>query len=60
MMFNLGVLLFMIGGAAMDSSDRTVPVIMVLVGLAIMGITAIKENSLAHTDQSNVQGKSNK
>ena len=40
----LGFLLFMIGGAGMDSPNRTVPVIMVLAGFAIMGIAALKEN----------------
>lgn len=43
-MDKLGFLLFMIGGAGMDSQDRTVAVIMVLAGLAIMGIAAYKEN----------------
>lgn len=59
-MAKIGILLFLLGGAGMDSPNRTVPVIMVLIGLAFLGIAAIKENSLAHTDQSNVQGKLNK
>ena len=43
-MAELGFLLFMIGGAAMDSPNRTVPAIMFLAGLTIMLITALKEN----------------
>lgn len=43
-MAKLGFLLFMIGGAGMDSPDRTIPTIMILAGLAIMGIAALKEN----------------
>ena len=43
-MDKIGYLLLMIGCAGMDSSNRTVPAIMVLSGLVIIGITAIKEN----------------
>ena len=41
----MGFLLFILGAAGMDSPNRIVPAIMVLVGLAIIGITALKENS---------------
>ena len=44
----IGFLLFMIGAAGMDSQDRTVPVIMVLVGLAIIGITVLAERSRSY------------
>lgn len=43
-MGKIGFLLFMIGGAGMDSPDRTIPTIMVLLGLAIMLIVSTKEN----------------
>ena len=43
-MDKLGFLLFIIGAAGMDSPNITVPVVMVLGGLGIMGITALKEN----------------
>ena len=42
----LGFLLLMIGCSGMDSPNVIVPAIMVLSGLAIMGITAYKEFSL--------------
>ena len=45
-MDKLGFLLFILGAAGMDSPNRLVPAIMVLVGLAIVGITALKEKSL--------------
>ena len=48
----LGFLLFMIGAGGMDSHNQLVPAAMVLIGLAIIGITALKENSPAPTDQS--------
>ena len=41
----IGFLLFLLGAGGMDSPNRTVPVIMVLVGLALVVITSIKENS---------------
>lgn len=43
----IGFLMFLLGAGGMDSPDRTIPTIMVLVGLAIIGIEAIKENSPA-------------
>ena len=45
MLSKLGFLLFIIGAAGMDSPNVIIPVIMVLAGLAIMGITVLKENS---------------
>ena len=45
MLSKLGFLLFIIGAAGMDSPNVIIPVIMVLTGLAIIGMTAIKENS---------------
>lgn len=47
MLSKLGFLLLMIGCAGMDTPNLTV-VIMVLAGLAIMGITVLKENSPTH------------
>ena len=41
----IGFLLFMLGAGGMDSPNRLVPAIMILVGLALIGIHAIKENS---------------
>ena len=46
-MSKLGFLLFIIGAAGMDSPNVVVPAIMVLSGLVIIGITAIKEKSPA-------------
>ena len=52
----MGFLLFIIGAAGMDNHNLTVPVIMVLSGLAIMAATAIKENSPAQPPtKANVQ-----
>ena len=45
MLSKLGILLFFIGAAGMDSKNVAVPVVMILVGLAILVATAIKENS---------------
>ncbi len=39
----VGFILLIIGCAGMDSPNITVPVIMVLSGLAIMAVTAIEE-----------------
>lgn len=36
----------MIGGAGMDSPSRAIPAEMVVVGLVIIGIKVLKENSL--------------
>ena len=36
----------MIGGAGMDSPRRAIPAVMVIVGLAIIGIKVLKEKSL--------------
>ncbi len=56
MISKVGFALFMLGAAGMDSSDRTVPAVMVLSGLAIMRITALKENSPAQPPtKANVQ-----
>ena len=43
MISKLGFLLFILGGAGMDSPDRTVPAIMVLSGLAIIAVSAFME-----------------
>lgn len=43
MIQKIGFVLFLIGGAGMDSPDRTIPVMMVLTGLLILTISAIKE-----------------
>lgn len=39
----LGFLLFILGGAGMDSPDRTVAVIMVLAGLSLIALSALAE-----------------
>ena len=39
----MGFLLFMIGSAGMDSQNVTVPTTMVLMGLSIIGVTALLE-----------------
>ena len=46
-MQKLGILLMVLGAAGMDSPNLIVPSIMVLVGLAIIKITTLKENSFA-------------
>ena len=43
----IGFLLFLLGAGGMDSPNRLVPAIMVLVGLALVGIEAIKEKSFS-------------
>ena len=43
MIQKIGFVLFLIGGAGMDSQDTTIPVIMVLIGLVIILVTAVKE-----------------
>ena len=43
MIQKIGFVLFLVGGAGMDSPDRTIPVIMVLIGVLILIISAIKE-----------------
>ena len=48
----LGFLLLIIGCAGIESENMLIPASMVLIGLAIIGITALKENSPAPTDQS--------
>ena len=47
MIAKLGFFLFILGAAGMDSPDVTVPVIMVAVGLSILLVTSLKENSPA-------------
>jgi hypothetical protein len=42
----IGILLFFIGASGMDNKNVAVPAVMVLIGLAILTVTAIKENSL--------------
>ena len=39
----LGFLLFILGGAGMDSPDRTVAAIMVLAGLSLIALSALAE-----------------
>lgn len=49
----IGFLLFVIGAAGMDGNNMLMSGIIALAGLAIIGITAQKENSFVHiTDQS--------
>ena len=43
----IGFFLFILGAAGMDSPDVTVPVVMVAVGLSILLVTSLKENSPA-------------
>ena len=42
-MDKFGFLLFLLGGAGMDSPDRTIPVIMVILGLTIMALSSYLE-----------------
>lgn len=42
-MDKLGFLLFMIGGAGMDSPDRKIPTIMIIAGLSIIALSALAE-----------------
>ena len=41
----IGFLMFLLGAGGMDSPNRTVPVIMIIVGLAFVGISALIEKS---------------
>lgn len=42
-MDKLGFLLFMLGGAGMDSPNRTIPVIMILIGLVLIAVSVFRE-----------------
>lgn len=46
MISNIAYVLFILGCAGVESENRAIPVAMILVGLAILVATAIKENSL--------------
>lgn len=46
MLSKLGFVLLMLGCAGIESENMMIPAIMAVVGLAIIGISAIKENSL--------------
>ena len=54
-MDKIGFVLFLLGAAGMDSPDVTVPAVMVVGGLAITGLSAIKEAFHPKADQSNVK-----
>lgn len=43
----IGFILLLLGAGGMDSQNQIVPAAMILVGLAILAITAIKEKSSA-------------
>lgn len=48
MIQKLGFLLFMIGAGGMDSNNQLVPAVMVLLGLAILAISAFVERREKH------------
>ena len=54
-MGKVGFLLFLLGAGGVDSPDVTVPAIMAVGGLAIIGISAIKEAFHTQADQSHVK-----
>lgn len=54
-MDKVGFLLFLLGAGGMDSPDVTVPAVMVVGGLAIIGLSAIKEAFHPKADQSHVK-----
>lgn len=49
----IGFLLFLLGAGGMDSQNQIVPAAMVLIGLALIAINAIKENSPVQQPASN-------
>ena len=46
-MDKLGFVLLMIGCAGIESENMMIPAVMVLLGLALIGITVIKEKSFS-------------
>lgn len=46
-MDKLGFVLLMIGCAGIESENMIIPAVMVLTGLAFIGITLLKENSFS-------------
>ena len=52
-MDKLGFLLLIIGCAGIESENMIIPAVMVLSGLAFIGISLLKEKVLRSTDQSN-------
>ena len=55
LMSKIGFLLFLLGAGGMDSQNQIVPAAMVLLGLAILAISAFverRENRYEYTDRS--------
>lgn len=54
-MDKVGFAMFVLGAAGMDSPDGTVPAVMIVGGLVIIAISAIKEAFHPKADQSYVK-----
>lgn len=52
MLEKIGFILMLIGCAGIDSGNIWLAAFLIVVGLAIVSVTAWKEKSLTHTDQS--------
>jgi len=43
----IGFLALMLGGAGMDGPNKLIPALLVLIGLAVIGLSVLKEKGLA-------------
>lgn len=56
-MQKLGFILFLLGAGGMDSPNMAVPAVMVLVGLAMVGISALKERRKKGYDETGINSE---
>ena len=56
-MQKVGYLLFLLGAGGMDSTSVTVPAVMVLSGLGIIGVTVWRERRKEHYDKTGINSQ---